>query len=215
MQGLAERTDIAKARVGDDGGQVDPRRAGPAQQGQGEAPLLLKVHRQGNPRARAAGRIARPVFRHIQRHAERPRALPRPQHGGDGHLAIGHLADGAAILPRHPDRVLALFEPAGVVDDQHAPPHRQEPQQRAPDGRHVPDRVRDEVLQRLIMARIGDAREHRLHGFPATVAQHALHIPPQRQRLRLMMETVVKLLQPSVQATNARPRRRVEHCAAA
>ena len=166
-------------------------------------------------RGATADRIARPIFGEVQRHAERPRPLLRPQHGSDRHLAIGHLADGPAILTRHPDRVLALFEPARVVDDQDAAAHRHALQQALPYRCHVPDRMRDEVLQRLIMARVGDAREHGLHRFPATVAQHALHVPAQRQRLRRMMETVVELLQPPEQATNARPRSPVEHCRAA
>jgi hypothetical protein len=75
--------------------------------------------------------------------------------------------------------------------------------------------MRDEVLQCLIVAGVGDPREHRFHRFARTVAQDAVNVAPQREPLRLMVETVVELLQPPEQATNARPRSPVEHRAAA
>ena len=49
-----------------------------------------------------------------------PRARARPQRRGHRDLAIGDLAQRAAVLARHADRVRALFRKAGAVEDQHA-----------------------------------------------------------------------------------------------
>ena len=51
---------------------------------------------------------------------EQPRLRARPQRDGRRHLAIRNLAERAAVLPRHADRLVALFRKAGPVEDQHA-----------------------------------------------------------------------------------------------
>jgi hypothetical protein len=61
--------------------------------------------------------------------------------------------------------------------------------------------MRDEVLQRLIRARIAEPRPHRFHRLAATVAQQALDIPTQRPALRAMAEAVFEQLQPREQPT--------------
>jgi hypothetical protein len=55
----------------------------------------------GNPRLAAARLVGQPVLREIQLERERPRELLAEQHGRHGDLAIGDLAQRAAILPLH------------------------------------------------------------------------------------------------------------------
>jgi hypothetical protein len=65
----------------------------------------------------------------------------------------------------------------------------------APHGVPVPGRVRDEVLKRLIVARAGDLRQHRLHRFARAVAQRTLEIPTQRDPLQPVAEAALVLLE--------------------
>src|SRR3954463_8155823 len=52
------------------------------------------------------------------RRADKTGECSKPTNGED--LTPAHTAGRAAVLPRHPDRVLALLQEAGLVDDQHA-----------------------------------------------------------------------------------------------
>ena len=74
--------------------------------------------------------------------------------------------------------------------------------------------MRDEMLKRLIGARIAEARPHRFHRLAATVAEHAGHIPAQRATLTLPTEVVFEHLQPLQQSRQPRRRGAIEHCEA-
>jgi hypothetical protein len=91
-----------------------------------------------------------------------------------GHLAVGPLAQGAAVLPRHADRALALLRQGGVVDHQHRvrPADErvrlldQEPAQR----RVVPGGAGDEVLE-LVVASQPEPGRHRLQALALAGAE--------------------------------------------
>ena len=120
MQHLADRPVVAVFGVGDHRGQGQAGRPRAAHQRQGEPPLLLKDDGHGNPRRRAAHRIARPRLGQIEQRAHRPRALSHPQRGGDRDLAIRHFAQRAAVLARRPDRMGTRLRETRFVEDQNA-----------------------------------------------------------------------------------------------
>ena len=90
--------------------------------------------------------------------------------------------------------------------------HLEEP---PPDPVGVPVRVRDEMLKRLVGDRLRDAGHHRLHRLPIAVAEHAVHVGPQRQPLRAMAEAALKRLEPANQSLDARRRCAIDHRAPA
>jgi hypothetical protein len=100
--------------------------------GQGDAPLLSKAHTGGNSDSGAPHRIGAPLFRQVQLETQGPRELGAQQNGRDGDLAIGDLAQGATVLPFHPDRVLALLRETRVVDRQDPGAHRDQRPQAGP-----------------------------------------------------------------------------------
>ena len=159
----------------------------------------------------AARAVARPLLRQIQGRPQHPGAPFRPEQGGRRHLAIGNLAQRATVLARDADGVLALFREAGVVDDHHPCARRQKLQQSPPYRRPIPRRVGDEVLEILVMARVGDPRQHRLHRFARTVSEQALQVAAQRRRLQPGTEGALELLQITQQPTHARPCALIEH----
>src|SRR5712691_6144938 len=61
-----------------------------------------------------------------------------------------------------------------------------------PDPVGVPGRVRDEMLKGLVGDRLRDAGQHRLHRLAIAVAEHAVHVRPQREPLRAMAEAALK-----------------------
>ena len=215
MQHLAHRPVVAVFGVGDHGGQGQAGRPCAAHQRQGEAPLLLKHQAHRDPRFGAPHQIARPAFGHIEQGPQRPRALSRPQRGGDRDLAIRDLAQRAAVLARRPHRMRTRFGEARFVEDQNAGALGQSRPQPTPDRLGVPRRVRDEVLKRLIGRRLADARQHRGHRLAGAVAQQPVDILAQRHVLRAMTEAVLELIQPSRQSAQQRPRVPIEHCGAA
>jgi hypothetical protein len=108
-----------------------------------------------------------------------------------------------------------LLGKAGPVDDQHAPAlgrHLEEP---SPDPIGIPDCVRDEMLKALVADRVRDAGQHRLHRLAIAVAEHPVHVRPQREPLRPMAEAALKRFEPANQALNARGRRAIDHRAPA
>src|SRR5206468_12156926 len=107
--------------------------------------------------------------------------------------------------------MLPLFWKTRIVDDKQTFARRQQRHEAAPHGVPVPGRVRDEVLKRLIVARVGDSRQHRLHRFARAVAQQTLEIPTQRHLLQPVAEAALVLLEISQQPANARPRALIEH----
>ena len=215
MQRLADRGVVAVFGIGDHGRQRHAGRPRPADQRQGQAPLFLKPDGRRDLSRRAPGAVGRPRLRQIQQRAHRPRPLPRPERGGDGHLAIGHLAEGAAVLPRHADRMRAGFGEARFVEDQNPRARRDHAPQTPPDRLGIPRRMRDEVLERLVRRRLADPLEHRRHRLARAVAEQPLDILPQRHVLRAMAKAVLELIEPPGQSPQQRPRGLVEHCASA
>ena len=170
-----------------------------------------KTTRAGNRALRPPRRVVRPGDRQIQRGAQQPGAHAGPERDGDGDLAIGHLAQRAAVLPRHPDRVRALFGETGLVEDQHAAPFGHHGPQAPPHRLGVPGRVGDEVLEGLIGRRLGHPGQHRLHRLATAVAEEPVDVLPQRHQLRAMAKADLELIQPPGQSSQQRPRRVVEH----
>jgi hypothetical protein len=132
--------------------------------------------------------------------------------GVDRHpeLAVGRLAQRAAVLPLDPDRAVAVLGKAGVIHrprDRLQPGHQlfgQPPTHRPP----VPRRGRHEVVQRLVMHLAAEPSGHRLDRLapplqhqPAQVARPAGTLVGARQR----REDVVRerLQAPAMAASSA------------
>ena len=73
----------------------------------------------GTPARAEPLRIAGPALGQEQAQADADRHLGAGQCERDQNLAVGPFAELAAVLPLHPDRVLALLHQRGVVDNQH------------------------------------------------------------------------------------------------
>ena len=211
MQRFAKHRHVAVGGIGEHRRDGQPRGPRAAHQRQRQAPLLLKVDGRRNTDAGAPRAIARPLLRQVQGGAQHPGPPLGPQQRRRGHLAIGDLAHRAAILPRHADRVLALFRKARVVDHEHPFAHRQQLQHPAPHGLPIPRGVRDEMLKRLIVPRIGHPRQHRVHRFARAVAQQPLQIAAQGRVLQAGTEAVLELLEIPQQPAYARPCALIEH----
>ena len=105
---------------------------------------------------------------------------------GDGHLAVGLLAQGATVLALHADGMLALLGETGVVDDEnalraleglgHAGPVA------AQDGLLVPGALIDELLQGLFGVLTGQALGQ---GNAAGQRFDALALPVEQQSLQI------------------------------
>ena len=117
--------------------------------------------------------------------------------GGGG----GGGGGGRGNNPAPPLRGRALFGEACAVENQDAAAFGHHRAQPFPRQVGPPRRMRDEVLQRLIRARIAQPRPHRLHRFPATVVEQTRHIATQRAALTLSTEAVFELLQPCQQSS--------------
>ena len=78
--------------------------------------------------------------------------------------------------------------------------------QRRPDVGRLPRRMRDEVLQRLILARLAQPTMHGLHGLPLTVVEQAIEILTGRVPLRLAAEAGAEPIQRLAQASHQCPR---------
>src|SRR4051812_9382639 len=79
--------------------------------------LGLEGDRLGHTRRLAPCRIVSPLLRQIQTIGDRQTGRVIGERERHGHLAVVLLAELAAILARHPDRVPALLGEAGIVDD--------------------------------------------------------------------------------------------------
>jgi hypothetical protein len=77
-----------------------------------------------------------------------------PQRGGHRDLTIREFAQRAAILSRHADGMRALLRETRFVEDENPTALGQDGTQTTPDGIGVPGSVRDEMLQRLVEARL-------------------------------------------------------------
>lgn len=141
-----------------------------------DAPLLAVPQRGGNPGALPPGLVVRPLLREIELQRQRPRQPVRPQRARHRHLAIGHFAHRATVLPRDADRVSSLFGKARLVQQQQPRPHRHHLAQPLPERRRRPQRMGDEVLQPLVGAGIGEAAVHGLHRLPLAVVEQAFDV---------------------------------------
>lgn len=210
MQGAPQRGAVAVFRIARHRRDREPGRADLPDQRQGQAPPLLKAGRGGNLGPRACGGRQPRVWQ-IQPRAQQPCARARPQRDGHRRLTIGDLAQRATILPGDAHRGGALFGKAGAVEDQHTATLGHDRPQACPQRLGVPRRLADEVLERLVAARLAEPRPHRRHRFAATVAQHAQDIPTHRAPLRPRGEAVFEPLQPREQASQPRRRGAIEH----
>src|SRR5215211_3558208 len=68
-----------------------------------------------------------------------------------------------------------------------------------PHGVGRPRRIGDEMLKRLIRARIADALQHRAHRLPPAVAQQPEEVAAKRAPLRDMREAHLEGLEPRAQ----------------
>ena len=96
----------------------------------------------------------------------------------DGHLAVGDLTQGTAILPGDPHRMLAGLREARLVDD---PVSRRRPpgfplHQSLQQARRRPGTLGDELLEALLAP--AQARGHRLRTLTFPVQEQAAHIRP-------------------------------------
>jgi hypothetical protein len=71
------------------------------------------------------------------------------------------------------------------------------------------------MLKGLVGDRLSDGCHHRLHRLAVAVAEHAVHLRPQREPLRAMAEAALKRFEPANQALDARGRRAIDHRAPA
>jgi hypothetical protein len=206
MQRLPKRAVVPEIRIPEHGRDVKTSRANLPQQRERQTPFFVEPNGGGNSGAFAClGR--QPLGGQIQRRAQHPRPNPCPQRGGHGDLAVGHLAQRPAILPRHGHRAAPLLGKTRRVEYQHAAPFGNDRAQLSPDAFGTPRGVRDEVLERLVRPRIADALEHGAHRLPAAVAQQAEQVPPEGAPLRDVREADLERLKPFAQAIE--PRRRV------
>ena len=215
VQRLADGAVVPIFGVGHDRGQRQPGGSTAAHERQRQSPLFLKQQRRGNPRRGAPRQIADPRLGQIQQGAEGPRPTAGPQRRRHGDLAIGDLAQRAAVLARHADRMRARFRKARFVEDQDARALGQHRPQPTPHDLGVPRRVRDEMLEGLVRRRFADARQHRRHRLARAVAQQPVDILAQGHVLGAMPEALLEVIQPMRQASQQRPRVPIEHRVAA
>ena len=156
-------------------------------------------------RWRCVGR--QPGVRQIQTGADHPGPRPRPQGGRHRDLAIGDLAERAAVLAGHTNGGRPLLRKAGTVENQHPVPIGNRGAHATPHWRGRPRRVGDEMLEGLIRPGIADARQHGAHRFAPTVAQQPEQISAERTPLRDVIETVLERLEPAAQSVQ--PHRRI------
>ena len=215
MQGLPDGAVVAVLGVGHHRRDGKTGRADLPPERQRQAPLFLKEGGGRYPRRATPGVVGDPVLRQIQRRPQRPRAAAGPQRRRHRHLAGGHLAQRAAVLPRHADRVRTLFREARLVEDQDALALRQDRPQPFPQPLGVPRRVGDEVLKGLIGRRLRDPRQHRRHRFAGAVAEQPIDVLAKRDALSPVPKAVLKLIEPTGQPSQEGPRALIEHCATA
>src|SRR6185312_10330520 len=80
--------------------------------------LGRKVHIARHMRCLQASRLVRPFLWQVECPIDKGMAVPRNIGGEHSDLAIGDLARRASVLARDPTRGLALFQKAGLINDQ-------------------------------------------------------------------------------------------------
>ena len=104
-------------------------------------------------------------------------------------FAVHDFAERTAVLARDTDGLAALLRDAGVVDQQEPSAIGSASTKLLPDRPSIPSRVRDEVLQRLVLPRIEKPLEHALHVLPLRVAKQALQVAQRVARLPASYES--------------------------
>ena len=113
--------------------------------------------------------------------------------------------DDVVSPPPHANRVPSLLREPRIIDGENAGAHGHDGAQVRPDALGIPRRMRDEVLQRLILARIAQPAMHRLHGLALAVVEQAVEILAGRVPLRLPTEARAESIQELAQAPQQRP----------
>jgi hypothetical protein len=206
MQHGPQHRVVAKLRISEDGRDLNARGPNLAHERERESPLLLEPGRGRDARP-STRRRGEPFLREIELRAEHPRVHPVPQRGRDRDLAIGNLAERATVLPRHADRVRPLLGKTRAVQDQDARSYRYLGAEALPQPVGIPRRIGDEVLRRLVAARLAYASQHRAHRLARAVTEQAEEVPPKRAALRAMTKRALEWLQPCQEAVD--PRRRI------
>jgi hypothetical protein len=152
---MAEGGAAAEPGIGQHAGKTQTGLPHPIDLGQRDLRLALRrARRLRHPSLFAALWIVRPGGRQEQPQPNRQRHLTACQCQRDQHLAVRHLAQRAAVLPRHPDREIALLGKTRVIDHQHGSLATNLPvdlfSQHAPQRRVIPGRAADEMVQRVV-----------------------------------------------------------------
>ncbi len=172
-----------------------------------QAPFLLEAHRRGD--SRTLPRVWRqPLLGHIQGRAQHPRAHARPQRRGDRDLTVGDLAQACRNTgaPRRPS-----VDPASENSSRRESRRRSRSWITARSCRQTRSALHgacgNEVLERLIGARIGHALEHRAHRLAPAVAQQPEQIATEGTALRHVREADLERLEPRRSSGRATPAR--------
>ena len=204
LQAGAEGGRRAVVRVGHDGVDLEAGRADLAHVAQGNPPLRTKAHRRRHPGLVAALGIGGPLRGKIDLATGRPHQRRTDQRGRHADLTVAGLAQRAAVLPFHADRLRALFGKARIVDGQDAPAFRNPCAQARPHRPRGPRRIGNEMLQRLIAAGVGQPPMHRLHGLARAVVDKAGQVATGRVALDTSAETASELVSECAEALQDR-----------
>src|SRR5689334_16870535 len=115
---VAELGVVAVSRVGQCDFGVDPGGNGRTQLVKSDLRLGLEDDIVGYASCGTSGRIINPLMRQIEAISDRQAGVIARRGEAHRDLTIVLLTELPTVLPRHADRVLALFRDAGVVDDQ-------------------------------------------------------------------------------------------------
>jgi hypothetical protein len=120
-------------------------------------------------------------------------------------LAIADLPERATVLPLHAGRLRTLLREARVVDREDALAEGHDGAQLRPDARRLPRRMRNEVLERLIVARIAQTPVHRLHRLPLAVVEQPVDVLRGDLTLRLPAEARAEPIEKQAQSPQQCP----------
>src|SRR5512135_790006 len=203
FQALAKGPGDAVARIGDDdaAGQ-EFLVANLVEQVQGDLALgpLPAVLLGATDLLEPLGRT-RPGLGHVEPQCRGEVSLGADVVDRDGHLAVGLLAQLAAVLTSHTDGVLALLGEAGIVDDEDPPGAGQGSGHHTaialPDLLLVPGALVDELLPGLLgvldveeFRRPGDTSHHRLDALALAILEQATEVDSAPGMLGLVPEVV-------------------------
>ena len=127
-------------------------RARLAQHGQPQLRQALRADRLRDTRSSAAGRIGDPGRRQVEALVHQGMPARRDVGQEDAQLAVADLAQRPAVLPRHPDRFLALLGKAALIEHEDAlrrvQPCTEIGLQAVDHGLRRPGRLGEQALQR-------------------------------------------------------------------